>query len=680
MSVDKSFKAGLLVGNGSATPADLDVIRRAGLDALKLRAVVNPASDLPAYRDAGIHTFLVQLLSPEPGAHPTSPQEFVDYFAPAMEPFVQADVQDFEIHGEPNLPARGYGVSWDSPAAFGDWFVAVTEKLKATFGPQVRTGFPALTPPPPRQSGAAPAVSQNEFLGACAGAIQEADFLCCNVYWDSAEGLRDFDGGMRFIRQYLEAFPTTPLVVSEFANVNPNTNSGVKGNQYAEFYFTCAQYDGCYQDWPGNQVAWPRIQAAYGFLLRSSDPAYASQVWMDTDGQPRPVVARVAGRSRMPPPAAMRFTWPTEFRYYTQYYGENQQSYYEHSFNRSLHGGHNGVDLHVKYHDPTSSPIRACLGGVVTRKRMIETGYGHHVYIASQVDGVGQVTLLYAHMSHVPVEEGQPVQAGDMIGFAGMTGATSGPHLHLSLKIEGLRLPANADYLNPRPYLDPPPPSRGQPRVPYSRTYVLLPPEADASWAHAVVDATWEAHRFTIGGSADDAGIGDLDLRRVVAINPAAWGDDLHAFLETHYPGVIYTPVEAESPDALRVALDQLPEMPDRPPTPPEEEEEEEGEKPPRGRPRAPYARTYVLLPPGAGGDWANAVVEGGWDAHRFTIGGSADDAGIGDLDFRRVVAVNPDAWGADLFAFFETYYPGVTYVPLTAETPEQLAEQLREF
>jgi len=65
---------------------------------------------------------------------------------------------------------------------------------------------------------------------------------------------------------------------------------------------------------------------------------------------------------------------------------------------------------------------------------------------------------------------------------------------------------------------------------------------------------------------------------------------------------------------------------------------------------------------------------------HRFTIGGSADDAGIGDLDFRRVIAVNPAAWGDDLLAFFETHYPGVLGARLVADMPQQLAERLREF
>ena len=96
-----------------------------------------------------------------------------------------------------------------------------------------------------------------------------------------------------------------------------------------------------------------------------------------------------------------------------------------------------------------------------------------------------------------------------------------------------------------------------------------------------------------------------------------------------------------------------------------------------RGAPRTQYERTYVLLPPGAGTAWAEAVVDGAWDEHRYTIGGSADDAGIGDLDVRRVLAINPDRWKGDLRAFFEEHYPGVQYVPVEASTPNELRQKL---
>jgi hypothetical protein len=99
---------------------------------------------------------------------------------------------------------------------------------------------------------------------------------------------------------------------------------------------------------------------------------------------------------------------------------------------------------------------------------------------------------------------------------------------------------------------------RGDPREQYERTYVLLPPDADSSWALAVVEATWNQRHYTIGGSADDAGIGDLDVRRVIAVNPQKWSDDLQAFFKEYYPGIEYVPVSAGTPDELVTKLERL--------------------------------------------------------------------------------------------------------------------------
>ncbi|NIO40064.1 MAG: hypothetical protein GTO41_07660, partial [Burkholderiales bacterium] len=170
---------------------------------------------------------------------------------------------------------------------------------------------------------------------------------------------------------------------------------------------------------------------------------------------------------------------------------------------------------------------------------------------------------------------------------------------------------------------------RGKPREQYERTYVLLPPDAGAAWAKAVIEATWDEQRWTVGSSADDAGIGDLDHRVVLAVNPALWSDDLGTFFSEHYPGVSYNEVEAESPDRLAAQLRGISPM----------QRVSAPRAPNRGVPRALYRRTYVLLSPDAGREWALAVVNATWDEERYTIGSSADDAGIGDLDKRRVVA-----------------------------------------
>ena len=93
----------------------------------------------------------------------------------------------------------------------------------------------------------------------------------------------------------------------------------------------------------------------------------------------------------------------------------------------------------------------------------------------------------------------------------------------------------------------------------------------------------------------------------------------------------------------------------------------------PRGCPRVQYSRLYVLLPPPCDVRWVNAVIAALWDTHRPTIGGSADDAGVGDLDGRRVLAVNPDLWDSDLAAFFAEWYPGVEVLNVYADTPSDL-------
>lgn len=103
--------------------------------------------------------------------------------------------------------------------------------------------------------------------------------------------------------------------------------------------------------------------------------------------------------------------------------------------------------------------------------------------------------------------------------------------------------------------------------------------------------------------------------------------------------------------------------------------------EPCKGYPREKYNRTVLLMHPTANGDWIKAVIDSGtWDAMRVTIGGSADDAGIGALDYRRVLAVRPSDWPSDLSVFFDTYYPGVIYIPIEVETPDQLRAWLVDW
>lgn len=95
---------------------------------------------------------------------------------------------------------------------------------------------------------------------------------------------------------------------------------------------------------------------------------------------------------------------------------------------------------------------------------------------------------------------------------------------------------------------------------------------------------------------------------------------------------------------------------------------------------RTTYKRVYVLLPPTADAAWFTAAARGGYDG-RFTIGFSADDAGIGDFETRHVLAVNPHHWPHVLTeSWFQQHYPGVTFTPIVANAPEDLEQWLQAW
>ena len=89
---------------------------------------------------------------------------------------------------------------------------------------------------------------------------------------------------------------------------------------------------------------------------------------------------------------------------------------------------HTGVDLAGKNH----TPIHAADSGNVLYSGYYG-GYGKVVIISH---GNGFATL-YAHMSKAAVGEGQNVSKGDVVGYEGSTGFSTGPHLHFEVRIDG---------------------------------------------------------------------------------------------------------------------------------------------------------------------------------------------------------------------------------------------------
>ena len=98
---------------------------------------------------------------------------------------------------------------------------------------------------------------------------------------------------------------------------------------------------------------------------------------------------------------------------------------------------HRGIDLGA----PVGTPIRAIRSGTVIFAGW-QGGYGRMTLI----DHGNGVVSAYAHQSRFAVGQGARVAQGQVIGYVGMTGNTTGPHLHLETRVGG-------SAVNPRQYL-----------------------------------------------------------------------------------------------------------------------------------------------------------------------------------------------------------------------------------
>ena len=98
---------------------------------------------------------------------------------------------------------------------------------------------------------------------------------------------------------------------------------------------------------------------------------------------------------------------------------------------------HKGVDLAA----PVGTPIHASADGVVSRADWFSS-YGLYV----SLEHGGNIETRYGHMSRLNVAAGQQVRKGDVIGYVGSTGRSTGPHLHYEVRVAG-------EAVNPVPYM-----------------------------------------------------------------------------------------------------------------------------------------------------------------------------------------------------------------------------------
>ena len=107
---------------------------------------------------------------------------------------------------------------------------------------------------------------------------------------------------------------------------------------------------------------------------------------------------------------------------------------------------HAGTDFAV----PGGTPIYAAASGYVQVAGWSSGGYGNYViiYHGKMSDG-NQYSTLYGHMRSVATSAGKYVQQGEIIGYVGSTGNSTGNHLHLEVWKGG----SKANAVNPRGYI-----------------------------------------------------------------------------------------------------------------------------------------------------------------------------------------------------------------------------------
>lgn len=108
--------------------------------------------------------------------------------------------------------------------------------------------------------------------------------------------------------------------------------------------------------------------------------------------------------------------------------------------NHPVMGGmraHKGIDLAA----PVGTPIYATADGMIARAEWYSS-YGLFV----QIEHGAQLETRYAHMSRLAVAAGEQVRKGDVIGYVGSTGRSTGPHLHYEVRVAGAAV-------NPIPYM-----------------------------------------------------------------------------------------------------------------------------------------------------------------------------------------------------------------------------------
>lgn len=168
----------------------------------------------------------------------------------------------------------------------------------------------------------------------------------------------------------------------------------------------------------------PQAIADFNYILDTSSLAVGSELVIPGAEVPEVVPIPTYIPSYVPQPSYLAapnlgdgFVWPTSVYIITQYF----------------YWYHNGIDIAVPW-GRGMPPIYATSSGTVVRSGWDPWGLGLHVAI----DHGNGYSSVYGHLSRIDVGYGQQVSKGQRIGLMGNTGYSTGPHLHFTIKYNGV--------------------------------------------------------------------------------------------------------------------------------------------------------------------------------------------------------------------------------------------------
>ena len=170
-------------------------------------------------------------------------------------------------------------------------------------------------------------------------------------------------------------------------------------------------------------------------LAKAEDEYEDAKYWQEQQNKPKPPVVSesdgVGGTANTV--EGVQWLIPISYTWFSSPFGERI-----HPISGQLRM-HNGVDLSA----PEGTPIYATRSGYVSFTGYEAGGAGYYVQL-NHGDGYKSI---YMHMTHYIVEQGQFVEAGQVIGYCGSTGGSTGPHLHFGISYNGT-------YVNPVSYIN----------------------------------------------------------------------------------------------------------------------------------------------------------------------------------------------------------------------------------